>query len=359
LVCFTLFTGCQEAYLTDDIDVVLDFNPLTVDDALHSPYVIGATVKIVAHSKKKHDSTLGWRLEIDDPDVMEVVKQRDGRATCVAVGAGYTTVRVYSDVGVGKLIHKAEIQVREPTHAKMYAHGPLLVGQKTGRAHVEEPTVLSEKTGTFLVRYFDGETRLFGNGALEVLGHESVTFTTETTYLFENREWLQIRPQKAGRHVFELRAAGIPLGEYAVNAVEKDDVEGLILHKSQDWGAHFGEQLLVWAEAFDIAGNTVFGVEPRWVFDGQPETRVGDLYRYHYNPNKDAVVEAFYRGHEAATTIHAGSEGYVDSTNKVGCTFTGMADKRSSTGLFLLLLAIIPFALLRASSRKNRDDVSQ
>jgi MYXO-CTERM domain-containing protein len=343
-------TGCQEAYLTDDIDLDLNFSPLALqDDALHLPYVAGTEVVIHAHSKKKHETTHGWRLESDNPEVLQIVHQRDGRAECIAVGAGTATINVYSDVGESDLINSSVISVREPNRVELYAHGPLLVGKSTASARVIEPTIRVGGTGTFLVRYYDDYVRLYGNGVLEPVAHESVTASPETSYLFENREWLQLRPLEAGRHTIELAANGIPVGHFPVLAVNDDAVEGVILHGESESGAHNGEWLVVLGEAVDIEGNTVYGVNFKWTLDGLLETRTGDLFRYEYEQHLPRKLTANYRGMAAVTEIHAGF-GFVDTTHDVGCTATGASAGRSSA-LFLMLLALAPMLIFRRRER--------
>src|SRR5581483_1231773 len=68
-----LAAGCNSVTLTDDIDLVLDFTPLTgPSDALHQPYVQGAQMTIYVHSSDSRTSMSDWTVESQDPAIFTV-----------------------------------------------------------------------------------------------------------------------------------------------------------------------------------------------------------------------------------------------------------------------------------------------
>src|SRR5688572_25428419 len=68
-------TGCTRITLADDVDLSLDFHPLIgPSDALHSPYVKGATLRIYVRSTNDKENMRRWTLETSNADVLAIVQ---------------------------------------------------------------------------------------------------------------------------------------------------------------------------------------------------------------------------------------------------------------------------------------------
>src|SRR5262245_19539964 len=178
-------TGCNHAWLSDDVDLELDFG-LSHSDELHTPYVQGARVVIFVNTSRSQDKT-GWRLVSSRPDVLEV-EGGDGRSfDCTARGEGIAQLRVY-DAG-GDLVDTGTVEVLAPDEAQLFAHGPLMIGRPDGEAAIgDELRVLEGGTATFLVKYFRGGRPLFGNHALAAPSTGPFEGEPRQSFFFENRE---------------------------------------------------------------------------------------------------------------------------------------------------------------------------
>ena len=330
-------TGCQDMYLADDIDLVFDFDPLDgASDTLHSPYVLGTEVTIFAddalHDDDEEDS---WQLESSDESVLRIDSAGGGYIRCTAVGVGSADISVYDDNG--ERVHTGTVEVRAPTRAEIYAHGPLLIGRSDEEARIDGTVhVLQGGLASFLVRYFDGNQRLYGNGVLtaESVGTDQIDLFEETTYVFENREWLQMRPIIANTFSVELFAGEIPVAELTVEGVTPAEVDHVDLQGETERGADEEDNLCVLAQAYDGDGNPVYGAEFIWEVDGLEQTQMGDLYMYDYDPDESVDLTADFQGMVASIDIHS-SGGHVSSTNNLGCSATGRPAALPEIAVFL------------------------
>ncbi len=312
--------GCQDVYLSDDIDLVLNFNRLRgPSDTLHTPYVRGTRMTIYANSSDGDQDTTGWWLQSSNPAVVRILSQSGGRAECVAVSAGQAEIRVYESAAAGEPLHTAPVEVRKPDRIELYAHGPLLLGRSEAEARVSKPAILNDGTATFLVRYFHGTTALSGNGVLAATSDTSVMLKEETTFLFENQEWLRITPRAPGDHQVRLSADGVSLGVLPVKSVRSSDISYIKLQGQDEAHATDGDWLVVLARALTGGSVDVHGAEYEWALDGAEKSGTGDLFRYRYLAHNPVQLRARHDGLESLVTINA-SEGYVDSSNEIGCT---------------------------------------
>jgi len=206
--------------------------------------------------------------------------------------------------------------------------------------------VLRDGTASFLVEYFRDGRRLSGNDVLEAQPRDDgIGVNVRETYLFEDREWLQVTPRTAGDHVIDLYVAGRPVGVVTVRSVEPEDVAFIELRPERDKAAAEGEILAVWALGYDDAGEPIYGIEFDWDLLGNfvDESGQGDLFKYVYERNEYATLEASYRGHEQQVEIHA-DNGWVSSTNALGCT----VGRTSGAGPGMLaMVALAAFVLIR------------
>jgi len=340
-------SGCADLYLADDIDLDFNWSPLEgVGSTLHVPYVVGTQVTISAHDANDEEAELSFVLESSDESVLRIDSQSAGTAYCTAVGEGEAEVRVLDD---GDEVYSRVVTVRDPTRAELYAHGPLIIGLGQEEALAATPIrIVNGGMGTFLVRYYDGNERLYGNGVLSAVSdgeEQGLTLAEQQTFLFENREWLQISGSELGTYDVDLFVGDINVGQGVVEIVDAAEVASFSLLAEDDDGASPDESLAVLAQAYDGAGEPVYGVEYTWDLGGVAEPGEGDLFRYTYEADETVDLEASFQGLSDAVTIHA-SEGYVSSTNSIGCSAApgvpGVPDLAAGAGmaLFLTVLAV-------------------
>src|SRR5262245_26072276 len=125
--------------LTDDVDLSLDFSPLSgPSDTLHSPYVKGARFSLFVHDTSDQNRVqAGWRIESSRPSVLSITDvknqeyERDGKkrryvvAAAQAVDEGQAEV-VVRDGGGGE-VYRGAVEVLRPDRVDLLAHGPLLI----------------------------------------------------------------------------------------------------------------------------------------------------------------------------------------------------------------------------------------
>ena len=245
-------------------------------------------------------------------------------------------------------------EVRAPTRVELYAHGPLLVGRPvekpaTGPRSLPEVKPRSS-CGSSLAKHALGSgssrrTRQSGNGT-------NLDTAAVRSYLGENREWLKFaRCCRDG--TVALRAGALKLGELVVNGVDSTAVADIELMGSPTRDADDGAQLCVVAQGYDADGNPVYGVEYAWKIEGSTQAGMGDLFRYTFADDHevsiqaDAIAGADPDALRAEGTISA-SDGYVSSTNNVGCSIT-----RGRPGW--MPAAMLGLGVLAAATRRRRS----
>ncbi len=345
LVALLLGTGCTPEWFSDDIDLIYDFavalSPLrSKTDMLQTPYVRGADVTLTAHTLRER-SRADWSLEVDDPSVFTVEAEGfdpDSNAISVngiASGVGVTDLLLVDDRG--RVRSRAPIEVAMPDRVALHASAALFVDHPDLDPLTEAPKVLVDGLATYQIAYYADERRLHGNGVLTIEAPPDLEVSTARTHLFETREWIRLSPRAAGEHTLTLGVGGEPFTDVTVRGVTDDEIASVALYGRSDVGAESGEWLVVAAQAFDAPGDPVHGVAFAWEVHGAPESGEGDLYRYEYDPEGETTVLADFDGLVAEATIFAG-EGYVDSSNGIGCDSTGGA---APWGLGLALLGLI------------------
>ena len=329
--------GCAGPYLADDIDLDFDFS-LSTRDALHLPYVQGTKVTLFADStdKGQKKETPSWWLESSDSTVLRIDDQKEATANCTAVRAGSAEVRIYRRKGDPSPIHASTITVRLPTRAALYAHGPLLIHRSEDEALSQRPKILVGGTATFLVKYFDGDQLLFGNGVLKASSPGLIDLVPKTTFFLENREWLAVTPHASGVHRVSLGVDRMSLGLEIVGA-SPSDVDHLELLGEDEGDARDGQWLAILGAAYDAQGQPILGVDFDWDLDGTRQEGEGDMYRYEHRSGQIRQLGAQFAGQRAEVMISAG-EGYVWSSNQLGCS-TSPASPRAGGSAFPILAA--------------------
>jgi MYXO-CTERM domain-containing protein len=343
--------GCDDVYLSDDIDLELNFSLLKgPSDALHAPYVLGTKVNIYANSEDSEQDTSSFWLESSDPKVLRIDHQAGGSAHCLAEGVGMAELRLYAAKGDPNPLHSAWVDVRKPTRVELFAHGKLLLGRPEVEARTHKPVLLNDGTATFLVRYFAGNVILSGNGVLSATAQTSVELEEETSYLFENREWLRIRPRAPGLHRVTLMASGVPVGTVDVQSVTSAAISYATLRGEDERRAENGEWLVVLARALDKNSSDIFGVSFGWQLDGAKQEGHGDLFRYKFARDMPRALTASHDSVSSLATINA-SEGYVDSSNHIGCSTAPAAPGQGSPLMPAALLLAVGAVILRRRRR--------
>ena len=354
LLCSGLFAACGFD-LRDDVDLTLNFAALVgPSDELHSPYVKGARFNIfLDDSSPSGRIGSAWTLESEAPAVFAISNVRvqeyehDGKkrrylqAAAAALEQGQAAVLVRDDRGAE--VFRTSVEVLRPDRIELLAHGPLLLERPEDQAVTREVQVLTGGTATFLARYYSGERRLYGNGTLAVATPTdgSVTAQVRQTFIFEDRDWLSISALREGPSQVLLLAAGEPVSTVPVVGVAESALAKVQLSQSDrvtSGEPRDGQWEVVLAETLDRRGAPIYGVEFMWTYGSDPQLGAGDLYRYEFKRGMRRMLSARH-GAMGANLMIEGKEGFVDSTNHLGCAMTRRAGSSSGTAVTLGVLA--------------------
>jgi len=347
LALSVLGTGCNQVGLADSVDLEWNWAPLVgPSDELHMPYAAGADFHVYTVNVDEDDRE-GWTIRSSDASVLRVDDTADGTADVTATGAGVATVSIHD--ASGEPVHEIELDVRQPTRAELFAHGAMIIDRPELQEEWDTIFVLDGGSATFEVRWFDGEDRLFGAGALSAVAEGEITVEPRRTFLFEDREWITFTPHAAGSYDVELRANGAPVRTVRVVAVTHEAIQTVLLHGMDESAAREGDLMTVLAQAYDAEGQPVFGVEYSWALDGEVEEGLGDLFRYELVPGAFRMLGARSDVMGAEVMIQA-NEGYVDSTNRLGCS-AARVGMRAHIGLAPIALGV---GLLTLARRRRR-----
>lgn len=352
--------GCpdDQIHFQDDLDMVFDFKPFDPlhppPDQLHIPYVTGAEFRMYAFRDHDKMSLADAYPESLDPDVLDIW---DDFATdeqvdfhCRAVAPGTTEVVVWRNAAGTRAWGRTFVEVVRPSVAELTFAGPLFIDTSFAEYRVHgSVNILAGGTATFLVEYADADgRRLYGNGVLQVsTPGTGISAYADQTYLFEDREWLVVTPREAGDHVVELSVDGRSVGSLLVHAVQADDVDFIELRPESERGHSNGDFIAVLALGYTDGGDPIYGIEYNWEVDGFPKVGEGDLYKYQLDRRESARLEASFAGKVQKTTIHSDYfDGWVDSTNHIGCSASA-----TPGGLAPVLLVLIPLGVLALRRR--------
>lgn len=340
----TTLVGCaQDIQFSDSIDLTFDL--FRSGDTLHTPYVVGAEFSICADSARERQLA-GMTLRASDPGMLAVGPtdmSDDQDHMCASVEVlevGSVAIEVVDD---GEVVASTDLESRAPDRVELMAAGPMLADRPDLDPQVVRPQILEGGTATFLVQYFDGQTRLHGQGALRVESTDALSVEPVGTVLFEDREWLRITPNEQGTATLDLATPAGTFQTLTVDVVDDLDIADMDLHGRDEQGKEAGDPMVVYAQAYDEDGQYIFGVEYEWSIDGEAEPGAGDLFRYDFDPNRREDLLAVHGDLDAIVEISAG-EGYVDSSNDVGCSMGG----RSGGAWALLVLGLVGLRRRRA-----------
>jgi MYXO-CTERM domain-containing protein len=341
--------GCNTTALVDDVDFDLDFTPLVgPSDDLHTPYVLGSSVTIYVQNSKNIDVS-DWSISSSDPATFSITNLshfNDGHGRTQVSATGTSLAQGVADLivldGTQHEMHRQSVAVKLPDRIELRAHGLLLIDRPDSEADVSEARVQQGGTATYLARYWLGNELLSGNGALSAMSPASTLQAhVEQTFLFENRDWLQMTTSAVGTEQLGLLVGGIHVADFPVVTVPSTDIVDVNVRGESETRTHKGNWLVALAEAVDGAGRDVYGVEYSWKLDSASQLGLGDIYRYSYDPKQPHVLSATFNGMSATAMIHG--YGFVDSTNNLGCSYGGTPARPAAAlllvGIALLLLA--------------------
>jgi MYXO-CTERM domain-containing protein len=323
LVALLLVPACgPEITMVDDIDLTWDFS-ITLDRfkaVLHTPYVKGAPVTIHVSSDDEDEDTRGWSVTSTNPAVFLIdgLERGDGHVTARGVAIGEGTASLVVRDGDGDRLGSGAVEVLAPDRITLQAHGFLLVGDEDA-APVDELRLLAGGTATYLVKYFRGARPLHGNGVLSVTAPAGLVAEPRTTHLFENREWLTVTAPAPGTTLVTLHADGGTPTSIPTTTVPESAIDEIEILTGNERRADEGDWLVALAQAYDAEGRRIFGVAYDWDVDDVAEPGRGDLYRYRYAADLLRTLEARRGGKTASVEIHV-QDGYVSSSNRIGCT---------------------------------------
>ena len=211
---------------------------------------------------------------------------------------------------------------------------------------VQDIHILQGGTATYLVRYFRGDLPLYGNGVLSAVNNELATARNLTTFLFENREWLQIDAVGQGSNMLGLEANGAHLLDVPLTVVGSAAITSFELIDDERYEEpEHGDLRTVLALARDGLSRPIYGIEVSWDLDGDGVAGTGDLFRYEYNVDASKVLGGTLGELRAEVSIHAVS-GYVFSSNKLGCSMS-RPQGEAPPALAFLLASLAAAACLR------------
>jgi MYXO-CTERM domain-containing protein len=367
-------TGCgPKIRLADSIDNSFDLaitNPY--DGGLDSPYVAGAAFRIYAYDRTEDNDLEGWTIVSLDPAVIElttveVVRDNleDGdkvetdiiQADAVAIGPGTAILEVRDEDG--EFVRATEVVVMQPDRIDLRAAGPMFIERDDLAGNVDAtPKILANGTATFLVEWYAGEQRLSGAGTLALTSEHpnASNLWARQSFLDEGREWatVEFTSPEAGNELATVSflANGMPVQDVMFEIVQPDAIDHVELLGESTSGHKEGALLTVLAQAIDLDGESVWGVAFDWDLDGSEETGEGDLFRYWFEPSVSSVLGAAYGEHRGETTI-AGDEGFVTSSNNIGC-FCSATEVTPARDLPFGLLCLASLGLVRRRREDNQ-----
>jgi len=329
-------TGCsQDIQFSDSID--FEFDLFRRSDNLNGPYVVGSSFTICADSARERE-LLGTELRSSDPDVVRITGSdvdEDGDHVCAnaeTLTEGEFEVLVVED---GDVLASASLEVRAPDRFELYAAGPRLTDREELDVEVTRPQVLAGGKATFQVVYFDGETRLSGEGALKVESTDDLTARQVGTVMTEDREWLQLEPHAEGSYTLELATPAGEFAELEIDVVSEDAIADVELHGGDETGRDAGDPMVVYAQAVDEDDVLIYGVDYEWSLGGEAEDERGDMFRYEIDLSESKELIARRGDLSTAVGISAG-EGTVDSSNEVGCSIGGRRGGGWALGMLVI-----------------------
>jgi hypothetical protein len=359
----SLATGCSinehAAGMQDDLGLAIDLDNSNI---LHSPYVAGSQFTI-SLQPGAHTTNDGWTLTSSNPSVLQVGAPGSGSNSnafaVTAAGAGHATLTV-NDKG-GNAIDSADVDVDVPTRLQLCEQGLLYAGYSDDQAALDSVQVVDEGTATFLVRYFSDSQELHGNNALTAT-NSSLALASVTSTAFSASDFVQITGTSTGATSVHLAAGGATL-DLPVTVVDPSAVQRMTLAPESESGAQEGQELYVFARAFDANGNDVYGSSFAWSVDGNTpqccpnSSEPSDLLAYQYHASGTEDVSTSLDGQSASVTVHGTpSSTDISSSEDTGCSIGRGLGAPGSAAADVFLLGLVAAATRRRRAlRRPRE----
>ena len=342
LLITLLLTGCADepVAFSDSIDLTFDLGFVgDSDEQLHQPYVQGADMGFNLRHRRGRE-VVGWEVVSMDERIFSLsdcaISEEQDLLSCdaAALSEGVAEVVVFNEDG--DEIGATDVEVAMPDRVELLPHGPLII-DRLDLIVEGTPQVLVGGTSTWLARYYLGDTRLYGNGALSVESTAGFDAWTEDSFLLEDRDWLQGTALQAGTHTVPVLVDGVYIHDVEFEAVTEEVIDRVELYGMDESVAEFDDNLVLLAQSYDTEDRPVYAVEFVWDFDGIEGESLGDLYRYNYDADYPVDVGASIGDVRAEVSIHG--EGTVDSTNDVGCS--ALSGSAGLAGVLVGLLGVL------------------
>ena len=362
-----LVVGCN-SYEFDD-SVVEEYRPSSLIEGaeiapinrLYTPYVAGAQVEVRARDSGWATDFTGWSLVSTDAEVFALGRSRVGELELAAIGharqAGVARLLLIDPAR--RVVAEQQIEVRTPTRLELRSRLHAIAGEAT--EDVEGIEVLAGGTASFRAHYFDGDTRLYGIGALEVSSADDAVLTAEAlpedVYIGEAEELLRLYAAAPGAASISLSIGGAPIEVRPVAVVDEDAIASIELVGGEESTRRLDERVTVIARAFDRAGVEVFGVDYRWTTDLEVLEAEGDVLRYHYDPAVELPLTARRGPHTAAILGHGRSPDVGSSNRLSACSIGGDAAPWWALGVLALRPRRRRLRRRRALGRRDEDRV--
>lgn len=350
-------TGCapERIMFGDNIDLDFDWNPVANNqEMMHQPYVAGSTFRIGVYSRFADEDMTGWTVEVRDPEILWIgdveVEERvepgepeSLHIDAAALAAGETVLEVFDRYG--KLVSATPVEVAVPDRAVLLPNGPLCVHDPSLIVDANDFQVLQDGLSTYLVEFYRGDERLYGNGTLDADSAADIEVDIRQSYLFEDRDWLQVTARSTGIREVTVYSGDVAVETVVFDALTADEVGHLVLHGEPELGAEELDSRTVLAQSYDFVGRPIYGVEYTWTLDGHDEAGYGDLYRYEYDPDDANTLAAYFGDLSDEIPIHG--HGYVDSSNNIGCRIDNSGTSAGTTAAIGALLGLVALVRVR------------
>lgn len=320
-------------HFDDNLDFEVQL--FTSHDTLHTPYIVGTNVTIYAEGNKSEVMT----IESDDPNVLRIDSQDQGRAECTAVSEGDVTLSL---VLADRRVHSTTVAVRNPVRAELHTQA---IRNVLPEANEPTPHVLVGGSAVFIVRYFDQDDRLiFGNGVLELQPSADLVAEPAIDTFLEKRDWARVTPQVPGPHQLVIGSGGVVLSTIEIIGVDDGALDHIALLQPAD--ADPDEYITVVGLAQDAAGSTIHGVPYTWDVEGSVIGDPSDLFSYTYRESASIrQLQASYGSQSATIAIRGDDTHTADTADALGCQVA--APGRAGYGVGLLALMGLLFAVRR------------
>jgi len=260
--------------VVDNIDGPWDLSPTPARDTdLHSPYVQGTKVRLMAQTTADTSRFRGWSIVSSAPGVFRIEPADRGMDVLVvdgvAVGEGTATLQLLDPAG--KATAREEIEVVATERVELDVYGAVAQGREA-EAAVAEVRMIEAGRARYLVRYFRGDRELYGVGVLSAEVPDGIAAYMSGER--DTREWLTLQTTGVQEGTVELKVNQVAMASLPLVVVDRSEVAGLVLEQQPVRGHHDGDWLSVLAQPRDQSGARVFGLQYTWERGCRPSAEI-------------------------------------------------------------------------------------